>query len=579
MKQVAIIFGRFNPPHKGHRVAWERAATIAHWYVGTNAATVGPTDPLPFKIKEQAMMTIYPELKGHLIAEQSWFTMAAHMYAKYGQVELICVTDEAWVVPGLLKSNNQQDRHGYYNFANIRLFHKDVQAAKADMRKGKASDLRAAVLAGDKEAFSVAAGVPADTIVAGHPFFDLVEHYLKPYGAKAEKANAKKLADAEPVNTVEEPRGKSMKKGPAKQLAENRRNYDDNRTGFARRPREDDEYVNGDDDHLIGQKQHRPAEDMPHDVHINGRKWKTFGSHSHATNVAKKIKGATVHKATQGVAEGIRYNRDAYQRDYDSSRTGFGRPSREDDEYVNGDEDEVRSYNQYMAKHADVPHDVYINGKKWKTFGSHSHAHNVAKKIKGASVHKTLEESKTVKAEAPKPRNFVAKNAINTGAGAHKDKKKAAKQGDVKHKKQLEFSEGKKRLSEEFEEMFISKIMETKPTVDQIPKEFLDSAKGSTLMRDIGGYDRIYHLNRIMMATAMADGRSKSPVDMQPHSWYEKYNIAFPYTDIEHMMVNQAMATIPTDGKELAKRSESKEAEDTQKTSPIAKVKRNKYGI
>lgn len=36
--------------------------------------------------------------------------------------------------------------------------------------------------------------------------------------------------------------------------------------------------------------------------------------------------------------------------------------------------------------------------------------------------------------EAPKPRNFVAKNAINTGAGAHKDKKKAAKQGDIKHK-------------------------------------------------------------------------------------------------------------------------------------------------
>lgn len=45
-----------------------------------------------------------------------------------------------------------------------------------------------------------------------------------------------------------------------------------------------------------------------------------------------------------------------------------------------------------------------------------------------------LLEGKTKKAEAPKPRNFVAKNAINTGAGAHKDKKKAAKQGDVKHK-------------------------------------------------------------------------------------------------------------------------------------------------
>jgi hypothetical protein len=43
----------------------------------------------------------------------------------------------------------------------------------------------------------------------------------------------------------------------------------------------------------------------------------------------------------------------------------------------------------------DVPHDVHINGRKWKSFGSHSHASNVAKKIKGATVHKSLEESAT----------------------------------------------------------------------------------------------------------------------------------------------------------------------------------------
>ena len=39
-----------------------------------------------------------------------------------------------------------------------------------------------------------------------------------------------------------------------------------------------------------------------------------------------------------------------------------------------------------------------------------------------------------VKEEPAKPRNFVAKNAKMGGAGAHKDKKKAEKQGDVKHK-------------------------------------------------------------------------------------------------------------------------------------------------
>lgn len=51
-------------------------------------------------------------------------------------------------------------------------------------------------------------------------------------------------------------------------------------------------------------------------------------------------------------------------------------------------------------------------------------------------IDQLLEAKKGVKAPkyAVKPRNFVAKNAIGSGAGAHKDKKKAAKQGDVKHK-------------------------------------------------------------------------------------------------------------------------------------------------
>lgn len=39
-----------------------------------------------------------------------------------------------------------------------------------------------------------------------------------------------------------------------------------------------------------------PEKQEPHAVHINGKKWKTFGSQRHAQNVANKIKGATVHK-------------------------------------------------------------------------------------------------------------------------------------------------------------------------------------------------------------------------------------------------------------------------------------------
>ena len=48
---------------------------------------------------------------------------------------------------------------------------------------------------------------------------------------------------------------------------------------------------------------------------------------------------------------------------------------------------------QHPAHHDNSPHDVHVDGKKWKTFGSAAHAHNVANKLsisgKKASVHKT----------------------------------------------------------------------------------------------------------------------------------------------------------------------------------------------
>lgn len=113
-----------------------------------------------------------------------------------------------------------------------------------------------------------------------------------------------------------------------------------------------------------------------------------------------------------------------------------------------------------------------------------------------------------------------------------------------------------------------------------VPKDLDDKSMGGVIrMRDIGGYDRTYHLNRIMMATAMADGRNENPVDMDAASFVEKYNVAVPYSDAEELMMYQAMATIPTDAKELVKRGRSKESADTNAVSPVAKPKKNKYGV
>ena len=104
-------------------------------------------------------------------------------------------------------------------------------------------------------------------------------------------------------------------------------------------------------------------------------------------------------------------------------------------------------------------------------------------------------------------------------------------------------------------------------------------SQGTTRTRDVGGYDRVYHMNRLMMAMAMADGKSVKAVDSPSETWAEKFNTHHPYTKEEDNMVKSAMKTVPTDGKEISKFSKSAEPKDVNKTSPVAKPKRNKYGI
>jgi hypothetical protein len=60
--------------------------------------------------------------------------------------------------------------------------------------------------------------------------------------------------------------------------------------------------------HEVEPKRAEPAD--PHAVHINGKKWKTFPTKSHATNVAKKIAGASVVKESidEGKIPEMRYS-------------------------------------------------------------------------------------------------------------------------------------------------------------------------------------------------------------------------------------------------------------------------------
>ena len=195
-QEVAIIFGRFNPPHKGHRAAWELASKSPIWYVGTNESTVGPKDPLPYGVKVEAMTAIWPEVEGHIIAETSWLTLASLVYEKHGDITLLCLTDEDWVTKTIVQYNGKEGAHGFYNFKQIK--------QKPTPRLSSATALRDAVTKGDREAFAVAAGVPANTPVAGKPFFDLVAEYLLPYSNAPVKKVAKKKATIPAESIVRE---------------------------------------------------------------------------------------------------------------------------------------------------------------------------------------------------------------------------------------------------------------------------------------------------------------------------------------------------------------------------------------
>lgn len=96
---------------------------------------------------------------------------------------------------------------------------------------------------------------------------------------------------------------------------------------------------------------------------------------------------------------------------------------------------------------------------------------------------------------------------------------------------------------------------------------------GVDLFRDPDGYDRMYELNRMMMAVAMADGSgSLLPVDAE--SWIGKDNSAQPYTKLEQDMMKQAAKSIGSKLKDSNHGNlRSMELDTTNKYSPVQAFK------
>lgn len=109
--------------------------------------------------------------------------------------------------------------------------------------------------------------------------------------------------------------------------------------------------------------------------------------------------------------------------------------------------------------------------------------------------------------------------------------------------------------------------------IGKISDQQQSSTRGLNKFRDRQFSDRVYELNRVMMAAACNDGNDfAEPVDAE--SWAGRNNIAAPYTEVEQRMLEKAYKAIGSKSWDLNKGDmDSEELPDTNKASPIKAFK------
>ena len=170
---AAFAYGRFNPAHKGHIKLWSlvhQASKI--WYIGTNPNTNDAKNPLSFNDKTTIVESLYPDIRGHFVAEQSILTLASTIYHKLGEdpaLTVAYVTDKSdwkWSGDLLNRYNGQSGTHGYYKFKNI--------VHIESPRVSSATEMRLAIDNQNESAFYEVSGVSPLLLINNKPYFEIV---------------------------------------------------------------------------------------------------------------------------------------------------------------------------------------------------------------------------------------------------------------------------------------------------------------------------------------------------------------------------------------------------------------------
>ena len=108
--------------------------------------------------------------------------------------------------------------------------------------------------------------------------------------------------------------------------------------------------------------------------------------------------------------------------------------------------------------------------------------------------------------------------------------------------------------------------------VGKISKRNQNATVGLNKFRDPQFADRVYELNRIMMAVASTDGTNVPEIDSE--SWSGRNNIAAPYTKEEQAMLKKAYQAVGSYHEDLNHGDlDSEEHPAVNTTSPVKAFK------
>ena len=112
----------------------------------------------------------------------------------------------------------------------------------------------------------------------------------------------------------------------------------------------------------------------------------------------------------------------------------------------------------------------------------------------------------------------------------------------------------------------------------KIPDRVRQATRGLNRFTDGARWNSDYTLYRLGLALASTDG--KTVPDGDEDSWIGRWKITAPYTQEEQDMLKMAYKAVNANHEDINNGDlQSQEGHTIQKTSPVAKPKKNRYGV